>query len=46
MNKVVIPELVRGIFDELDECDEQTPWMRSIHNQTLEQDTRNLLLKR
>ena len=39
MNKVVFPEVVGGVLDQLDEGDEQPPGMRSVHNQTLQQNT-------
>lgn len=46
MNEIVIPKLVTWIFDDLNECDEQTPRMRAIHNQTFKQHTCYLLLHR
>lgn len=44
MSEVVSPEVVAWIFDQLNEGDEQSPGVRSIHNQTLQQYTGNLLL--
>lgn len=46
MHKVVIPKLIAGILDELNEGDEKTPRMWPIHNQTFEQDTCYLLLRK
>lgn len=39
MNKVVFPEVVGGVLDQLNEGNEQPPGVRSVHNQTLQQDT-------
>ena len=39
VNKVVFPEVVGGVLDQLNEGDEQAPGMRSVHNQTRQQDT-------
>ena len=39
VDKVVFPEVVAGVLDQLDEGDEQPPGVRSVHNQTLQQDT-------
>ena len=36
-DELVLPELEGGVLDELDEGDEETPWMRSVHNQPLQQ---------
>jgi hypothetical protein len=38
------PELVDWVLDELNEGNEQAPRMRSVHNQTLEQHSSDLLL--
>ena len=43
-NKVVIPKLELGIFDQLDECDEQTPRMRTVDDEALQENARDLLL--
>jgi hypothetical protein len=37
MYKLVIPEFVSWILDKLNECDEKTPWMGPVHNQSLQQ---------
>ncbi len=44
MNKLVFPEIIGGILDQLNERDEQSPWVWSIHNQPLQQHTCYLLL--
>ena len=44
MDKLVFPEVVGGVFDELYECDEQPPGVWSIHDQPLQQDPGHLLL--
>jgi len=36
VDELVRPKLVLMILNELDECDEQTPRMRSVHYQTLQ----------
>lgn len=46
MHKIVIPKLIARILDQLNEGDEKTPRMRPIHNQTFEQDTCYLLLRK
>lgn len=38
------PEVVAWILDELDERDEQAPGVRAVHNESFNEDTRNLLL--
>ena len=38
MHKLVFPEVVGGVLDELNEGDEQAPGVRSVHNQSLQQD--------
>ena len=35
VDKLVFPEVVGGVFDKLNECDEQPPGVWSIHNQPL-----------
>lgn len=35
MYKVVRPELVEGVLDKLNEGDEESPWMRAVHDQPL-----------
>jgi len=40
----MLPEVVGLVLDELDEGDEQPPRVRAVHNQTLQQDTSDLLL--
>lgn len=37
MHKLMIPELVRWILDKLNECNEKTPGMRPVYNQSLQQ---------
>lgn len=37
MNKLVRPKLVLVVLDKLDECDQKTPWMRSVNDQSLQQ---------
>ena len=39
VDEVVFPEVVAGVLDQLDEGDEQPPGVRSVHNQTLQQNT-------
>ena len=39
VDKVVFPEVVARVLDQLDEGDEQSPGVRSVHNQTLQQNT-------
>ena len=43
--EIVIPELVDRILDQLDERDQQTPRMRTIDDQALEQNARDLFLQ-
>lgn len=38
----LLPEFIAGILDEFDEGDEKTPWVRTMNNKTLEQDTGDL----
>ena len=38
------PEVVSRVLDELNEGDEQPPWVRPIHYQALQQHARDLLL--
>lgn len=45
MNEVVVPELVRRVLDQLDERDEQAPRMRTIHDETFEENARDLFLE-
>ena len=42
--KLVLPEVVSWVLDEFDKSDEQTPWVRTIHYESLEQNSRDLLL--
>ena len=37
VHEVVAPELEGRIFDQLDEGDEETPWVRPVHDQPLQQ---------
>ena len=37
MHKIVVPELVVVILDQLDESDEKAPWVWSVHNQSFKQ---------
>lgn len=43
-NKLMGPEFKLWVFYEFYERYEQSPWMRSIDDETLKQDARNLLL--
>ncbi len=43
--ELVLPEIVDGVLDELDERDQQTPGMRTQGHQTLEQNAGDLLLE-
>ena len=44
MSEVICPEVVSWVLDQLNESDQQAPWMRPIHNQSLQQHPCNLLL--
>lgn len=44
VSEIVSPEVIARILDQLDEGDEQAPGVRSVHNQTLQQYTGDLLL--
>ena len=44
MNKLVLPKVVSWVFDELDKSDEEAPGMRTVNDQSLQQDSRDLLL--
>lgn len=44
MDELVIPKLVRRILDQFDESYEQTPRMRPVNYQSLEQNPRYLFL--
>ena len=44
VDKLVFPEVVGGVFDELYERDKQPPGVRSVHNQPLQQNPGHLLL--
>jgi len=46
VDELVVPELELRVFDKFDERDEKTPRMRSVDNQSLQQDSRDLLLDR
>lgn len=37
VHKVVAPELEGRILDQLNECDEEAPWVRPVHYQSLQQ---------
>lgn len=37
MHKLVVPEAVEGVLDELDEGDQQPPGVRAVDNQTLQE---------
>ena len=39
MHKLMLPEVVRRVLDELYECDEESPWVGPVHNQSLQQNT-------
>ncbi len=38
VHKIMAPELKGRVLDQLNEGDEQTPWVRPVHNQPLQQD--------
>lgn len=38
------PEFEGRVLDQLDESDQKTPWMRSIDNEPLQQNSSDLLL--
>lgn len=44
VHKLVAPELVHGVLDQLDEGDEETPRVRAVDDQPLEQHPGDLLL--
>ena len=46
MDKLVIPEFELWVLDELDEGDEETPWVRTIDDEPFQEDARHLLLDR
>ena len=41
----MLPELEGGVLDELDEGDEETPRVRTVHDQTLQEHPRDLQLQ-
>ena len=43
-DELVLPELVVGVLDELDEGDEEAPRVGTVHDQALKQDAGDLLL--
>lgn len=44
VSEVIRPEIVSGVLDQLNEGDEQAPWVWPVHNQPLQQDSGDLLL--
>ena len=44
VSKVISPEVIAWILDQLNEGNQQTPGVWSVHNQTLQQYTGDLLL--
>ena len=40
----MLPEVIGRVLDELNECYEQPPWMRSVHYQPLQQNSGDLFL--
>lgn len=38
------PEIIPGIFNELDKCDEQAPGMGPVHDEPLQENSSDLLL--
>lgn len=44
VSEVISPEVVAWILDQLNEGDQQAPGVWSVHNQTLQQHTGDLLL--
>lgn len=45
VNEIMIPKFVDWILDEFDECNQQAPWMWTIHDQTFQENTRYLFLE-
>lgn len=43
MDERTLPEVVTRIFDQLDEGNQKTPWVRSVHDETLKQNSGDLL---
>ena len=39
MHKLMLPEVVRRVLDEFYECDEESPRVGPVHNQSLQQNT-------
>ena len=39
VDKLVLPEVVGGVLDELNEGNEQAPWMWPVDYQSLKQDS-------
>lgn len=44
MHKFMSPKFVGGIFDELDERDEQAPWVGAVHDEPFQEHSGDLLL--
>ena len=44
MDKLVLPEVIGRVLDELNERYEQPPWMRSVHYQPLQENSGDLFL--
>ena len=44
MHKIVVPELIVVVFDKLNECDEQTPRMRSVYDKSFQKHSGYLFL--
>ena len=42
LRELVVPELIHGVLDELDEGDEEAPRVRPVHDQTLQEHPRDL----
>mmetsp|Transcript_2978 Transcript_2978/g.5335 ORF Transcript_2978/g.5335 Transcript_2978/m.5335 type:complete len:511 (+) Transcript_2978:47-1579(+) len=43
-SELVVPEEIAGVLDEFDKGDEETPWVRSVDDETLEKDAGDLFL--
>ena len=42
MHKLMVPELKLRVLDELNERDEKSPGVRSVYNQSLQQDPKTI----
>lgn len=46
VDEIVVPKLELRVFNQFNESDEQAPRMRSVHDESLQQNSRDLLLDR